>query len=116
MKRSPRVFLSHILESIHLIESYTDEVTGDSFLRSVGIQDQVIRRLEVIGEAVKRLPADLKEKHPDIPWKKIHEYFGVDLKLTWEVVRRDLPPLKRTVQEMMHTLDDPSLFGSDKPG
>lgn len=90
MKHDPRVFLSHILQSINLIESYTNGVTRDSFIQSVGIQDQVLRRLEIVGEAVKRLPEQIKESNAAIPWKKIggmrdiliHEYFGVDLKLT----------------------------------
>jgi len=65
-----------------------------------------MRRLEIIGEAVKRLPLDLKKAHPGVPWKKIagmrdvliHEYFGVDLKLTWEVVERELPALKPKIE------------------
>lgn len=118
MKRDPRVFLSHILQSIDLIESYIGDSTRESFLQSVGVQDQVVRRLEIIGEAVKRIPGEIKDKHPGIPWKKIagmrdvliHEYFGVDLKLTWEVLKRDLPPLKKTMEEILHELDESSLF------
>lgn len=71
MKRGPRIFLSHILQSIGWIESYTKDVTRESFVQSVGIQDQVISRLEIIGEAVKRIPPGIRESHPDIPWKKI---------------------------------------------
>ena len=120
MKRDPRVFLSHIPQSIDLIESYTRNVTGEVFLQSVGIQDQVIRRLEIIGEAVKRLPAPIKDGYPTIEWKRIagmrdiliHEYFGVDLVLTWQVVQRDLPELKKTVVAALESLDDPSLFSS----
>lgn len=120
MKRDPRVFLSHILQSINLIESYTHNVNKEVFLQSVGIQDQVIRRLEIIGEAVKRLPAPIRDEYPAIEWKRIagmrdiliHEYFGVDLVLTWEVVQRDLPELKKTVTAALERHDDPSLFSS----
>jgi uncharacterized protein with HEPN domain len=69
------------------------------------IQDAVIRNLEVIGEAVKHLPPDLRRRHPEVPWRSItalrnvliHEYFGVDLEIVWRVVQRRLPALKRHV-------------------
>lgn len=103
MKKNPQVFLEHILESIGMIENYTKNQTIDDFMISVMIQDMVIRRLEIIGEAVKNLPEDIKEANQNIPWKSIagmrdkliHEYFGVDLKLTWNVVINDLPGLKK---------------------
>jgi len=76
--------------------------TLEDFLGSVLLQDAVIRRIEIIGEAAKNLPRDFKEKRPDVPWKKMagmrdiiaHEYFGVDIKLTWRVATEDLPRLK----------------------
>lgn len=69
----------------------------------------MIRRLEIIGEAVKNLPADLKEKYPHIPWKQIagmrdmliHEYAGVSLERVWKVVTDDLGPFKKVVSETM---------------
>ena len=112
MKRQPQIFVDHILESIKLVEEYTAGVTKDDFISSVRIQDMVMRRLEIIGEAVKRLPDEIKQLSPETPWKKIagmrdvliHEYFGVDLKLTWEVVQKELPPLKRSVEVIKQQL------------
>lgn len=112
MKKDPKVFLDHILESIKLIEEYRSEKKRDDFLKSVGLQDMIVRRLEIIGEAVKNLPQEIKEKHLDIPWKRIagmrdiliHEYFGIDLGLTWEVVEKELPYLKKMIIEIKEKL------------
>jgi len=105
MKKDPKIFIEHILESITRIEEYTKQVTKDQFLGSTQIQDAVIRRIEVIGETVKNLPDDIKKNNPNIPWRKIagmrdlliHEYFGVDLDLTWKAVKEDIVALKREI-------------------
>ena len=107
MKKDPRVFIEHILECIELIEKYLLERSIDDFLASTQLQDAVIRRIEIIGEATKKLPQDFKERYPDVPWKEmagmrdiiVHEYFGVDLKLTWRVASEDLGTLKSKLQE-----------------
>lgn len=110
MKEKDKVFVEHILESIALIQSYTEQFTKKDFLSSREKQDAVIRRLEIIGEAVKNLSPELKQKCPNVPWRQIagmrdvliHEYFGVDLELTWKTVQKDLPLLK---QELLSLLE-----------
>lgn len=105
------IYLKHILESINVIELYTSS-GSNVFLRGRMRQDAVIRRLEVIGEAVKHLAPDIKESRPDIPWREIsalpdkllHEYFGVNLRLVWAVLERDLPDLKAAVQSLLRKL------------
>jgi uncharacterized protein with HEPN domain len=84
MKKDPGVFLGHILDRIELIESYSRGKTELDLMESVGLQDQIIRRIEIIGEAVKNLPADLRAEHPEVPWRDmagmrdivVHQYFG----------------------------------------
>ncbi len=102
MKKDPKIFLEHILQCIERVEEYVEGVTKKQFLESVQLQDSVIRRIEIIGEAVKNIPKQVKDKYPDIAWKEIggmrdiliHEYFGVDLGLTWKVATKDVHTLK----------------------
>ena len=109
MKKDPKIFLAHILESIDLIEEYAHNITQVQFLADRALQDAIIRRLEVIGEAVKALPNPLRAKSPELPWKQmagmrdilIHEYFDVDLILTWRVVKQELPKVKLKILELL---------------
>ena len=108
MRKDPQVFLTHILESIGWIEKETKDLSKDKFVQDVPTHDAVIRRLEIIGEAVKNLPTDFKIEYPDIAWKKIegfrdkliHGYFGIDLELVWEIVNKDIPPLKEQIEKI----------------
>ncbi len=112
MGKDPKIFLAHILESIAIVEDYTRNKVETDFVRSVALQDQVIRRLEIIGEAIRHIPATMRDHYPQIPWrhiagardKFIHEYFGVDLALTWEIVRHDLPKLKKQIKKIEREL------------
>lgn len=71
MKKDILIFILHILESIELIEVYTKDTTEDKFLSSPQQQDAVIRRIEIIGEAIKNIPVEFRDKYPEIPWRAI---------------------------------------------
>ena len=109
MKKDPKIFLSHILESIGEIEKNIKNMSENKFLNSVITQDAVVRRLEIIGEAVKNLPASFKKRYPEIPWKKvsgtrdilIHEYFGVNVNLVWKIVNKNIPQLKKQISKLL---------------
>ena len=105
MKKDPLVFITYIIECIELIEKYIKGKTKKEFLQDIQLQDSVIRRIEIIGEATKNIPNALKDKYPDIPWKRIagmrdilvHDYLGIDLNLTWGVAKKEIPKLKNNI-------------------
>lgn len=109
MKRDYKVYLDDIAESIEKIEEYTQGKSWSDFSNDTEMQDAVLRRLEIIGEAVKHIPDEIKGKYPEIEWKKIagardifaHEYFGVKLERVWDTIVNDLPPFKKQVQRLL---------------
>ena len=97
------------MESIALVEKYIEEKTKEEFFRSVLIQDSVVRRLEIIGEAVSNLPIRFKAKYKQVPWRDIknmrntliHEYFGVILEVVWRTDKQDLPKFKKQIGKII---------------
>jgi len=106
--KDDRVFLLHIEQAIIDIQEFTHE-GHEVFLRDKKTQFAVVRSLEIIGEASKRVSPALKLSHPTVPWRAIasmhdrliHDCFGVDLAIVWEVVRTDLVELKRSVEAIL---------------
>lgn len=90
--KSDSIYIEHIIEALDKISRYIDGQTRDSFLENSEKQDAVIRQLEIIGEATKRISINIRDKNPEIPWsemagmrdKLIHDYIGVDLWIVWE--------------------------------
>ncbi len=106
-----KLYLTHILECIEKIDSYTSSGEKE-FMKSTLLQDAVIRNFEIIGEATKNLSLDFKERHPEIPWRKmaglrdvlIHNYMGVNARLVWNIVKNDLPVLKRDISKVLQNM------------
>lgn len=107
------VLIRHILGAIERIESYTRNISEDEFMKNFLIQDGVVRNLEIIGEASRKIESGIKDSSPNIPWKKIsgmrnkliHEYFGVDLNTVWIVLVEDLPPLRTALVDILNRLE-----------
>jgi uncharacterized protein with HEPN domain len=110
--KDPKIFLGHILESIDRIREYTEGLDEDSFAEDDKVQDAVLRRIQIIGEAVKKLPEELRAAHPQVPWRRIagtrdkvvHDYFGIDIELVWIVAESQLPELAVEIRSILGSL------------
>jgi uncharacterized protein with HEPN domain len=105
--RDHTLFIKDILQAIESIESFIGGMDYDAFVEDDKTLSAVVRKLEIIGEAVKQLPDSYTQQHPTIPWKQIagmrdkliHFYFGVDPLLVWQTVQNRLPELKAAMSE-----------------
>ena len=112
MKKDFRVYLDDIIESGSLIAKYISGKNKEQFDDDSEMQDAVIRRLEVIGEAIKRLPMEFREQHTEIEWKSatgmrdilIHQYDEVETKQIWLTVTEILPPFKNQIEKLLQQL------------
>ena len=113
MKREIRIFLEDIFESIAKIEEYTRNIDRKKFSQESWIQDAVIRRLEIIGEAAKHIPEEFRARYPNIPWAQIagirdiliHRYFRVNVGRVWLVIEQDLPDLKSKISQILEEME-----------
>ena len=107
--KEPKVYLKHILQECDFLINNALNLSNEAFVNDPILQRAFVRSLEVIGEAVKNLPKEFRDKHPQIPWKSIagmrdvliHEYFGVDYELVWKAVNESIPALKREVENLL---------------
>jgi uncharacterized protein with HEPN domain len=107
-ERDWRLFLKDISESSGRVLDYTNAMARDEFFEDRKTVDAVMRNLAIIGEAAKKIPADVRRKHPDVAWKKmaglrdivVHDYFGIDEDIIWDVVSAKIPELKKSIDAM----------------
>ena len=108
MKKEDNIFLKHILDSISDIEKSTNKLSRSVFESNKDVKDATLRRIEVIGEAVKNISEETKQKYPHIEWKKIagtrdviiHSYFNVDWDLVWDMIQKDIKTLKEQINKI----------------
>jgi uncharacterized protein with HEPN domain len=109
MTREFKDYLMDLIEAMDKMEQFTEAITYEDFKKDEKTIFAVIRALEVMGEAAKKIPADARNKYKRIPWKQIagmrdkliHEYFGVNTRVIWKTVKEDIPLVKPIIKQMI---------------
>lgn len=108
-KRQLEDYLQDVLDAVDAIEQFTEGVQAEEFSRNLEKVFAVSRALEIIGEAVKRIPDSVRSQYPDIPWrdiagmrdKLIHDYFNTDVGIIWRAAQEDIPQLKDMISRVL---------------
>jgi len=110
MDRDLKVYLEDIVESLCIIKEYVKDTREEEFLNNRQLQDAVIRRFEIVGEATKQIPDSFRNQYPGVPWRKmaglrdvlIHNYFGVSIGRVWKMIKNDLDKAEKSISEIIN--------------
>ena len=113
MSLSPHEYIHHILDEIDYVLTQISDMDYESFVRNPTVKRAFVRSLEIIGEASKKLPEDVRTMQPDIEWRKvtgmrdrlIHDYFGVDYTIVWDVATTKLSDLRNKLQTLLEAIE-----------
>ena len=111
MSRDYKLFLQDILQAIGDIRAFTAGYSLETLINDKRTYHAILRNIEVIGEAVKKLPDEIKDRHPEVEWKKIagardiliHHYFEINLRVVWDILQNKLPPLERQISRILQS-------------
>ncbi len=113
MKRDYKLFIKDIFDCIEKIEEFVGDTNFEEFVEDDKTNSAVVRKLEIIGEATKNIPKEIRQKYKEVPWSKmakmrdkiIHFYFGVDYDIVWNVVKEKLPEIKPMIQKILKEME-----------
>ena len=113
MSRSIRLYLQDILNSIRKIKQYTSQTTQSELLENEQAFDAVVYNLQIIGEATRKIPEEIRNRQPQVEWKNVigirnvitHAYFSIDDEVVWDIIQTKLDPLQSCVQQILETED-----------
>lgn len=114
MKRDYKLFVKDILIAIDKIEEFVGNMDIGEFIKDDKTSTAVVKKIEIIGEAIKNIPGDVRVKYKSIPWKDIvgmrnkitHNYFGIDYEIVWNVVKEKLPALRMQIEQVLKEMDE----------
>ena len=114
MKREIGDFVEDVIDAMDKALQFVEGMSYDEFAQDSKTVFAVVRAIEIIGEAVKNMPKDIREKHPEVPWKGmagmrdkvIHGYFGVDMKVVWDTVKKRIPEVKPLFEKILRDLEE----------
>lgn len=109
MSKEPKEYLRHIIDECNFISSVSQNLLFDDFMKDETLKRAVVRSLEIIGEATKKIPADIKVKWNSIQWKNIagmrdrliHDYVGVNYKIVWDVMKNKIPDMQSQIADFL---------------
>ena len=112
MQRDYRIYLEDILQAIDKIARFTQKINFSSFLEDEKTFDAVVRNLEIIGEATKKVPEKLRAQYPTVEWKKLsglrdvlaHDYWGIDAEIVWDIAQNKLAELKKEIRRVLENI------------
>lgn len=113
MRRDYNLFVRDILDAINHIEKFVGSMNYEEFIRDDKTSTAVVKKIEIIGEAIKNIPKDIRASYSNIPWRDIigmrnkiaHDYFGIDYEIVWKVIKEKLPALKVQVAQMLKKIE-----------
>ncbi len=114
MIRDYKLFVKDILDAIDKIEEFVGNMDYGEFIKDDKSSTAVVKKIEIIGEAIKNIPKDVRVKYKAIPWKDIvgmrnkitHNYFKIDYEIVWNVVKEKLPALKIQIEQLLKEMDE----------
>lgn len=109
MSRSTREYFQHMLDEITFLQAHIPQTTKENLMHNEVLKRAVIRSIEVIGEAIKQIPDELKTRYPDVAWRPIaairdrliHGYFGIDYDIVWDVLTTKIPLLEQQIRDIL---------------